>query len=83
MPETTTPSPQQLFDEQYISTMEMCKELGVNRASITNAIKRKFLPEPIVVSQSQMHLWERPVVRPILDAWKLVLKARKSKEQHA
>lgn len=75
-----SPSPQQQFDERYISTMEICNELDINRASVTSAIKRNFLPAPIVVSQSHMHLWERHVVRPILDAWKMVLRSRKDKE---
>jgi len=80
MVETHNPSPQQVFDDTYVSTMEICEEMGVNRASVTNAIKRKFLPAPIVVSHSHMHLWVRREIRPILDAWKLVLKARQAKE---
>lgn len=68
---------QEEFDATYITSTEICQELNVTRASITQARKRKLLPSPIIVRGSKNQIWKRDVVRPFLDAWKLTLRARR------
>ena len=68
---------QQRFDEQYISSSEIGEELQVTRSTIMAARKRRMLPDPVVVNGMHIYLWERTTVRPYIDAWKMVLAARR------
>ena len=70
---------QQEFDEIYITSSEIGQELGVCRATLVNARRRGLLPDPIVVNGAQIFIWKRDVVRPYLDAWKLMLTVRRAK----
>lgn len=72
-------TPQQVFDETYISATEICKRLSVTRSAVTNAEKRQLLPTAIRVDQGggYLCLWVREQVHPILDAWGICLAARK------
>jgi hypothetical protein len=56
---------QQEFDEIYITSSEIGQELGVCRATLVNG--------------AQIFIWKRDVVRPYLDAWKLMLTVRRAK----
>lgn len=81
-------TPQQVFDETYISASEICRTLDVTRGAVTNAQKRGLLPEPIKVVQGDAYLclWLREQVQPKLDAWNIMLQARRnsaSTEAHA
>lgn len=70
-------SAQEKFDNTYISSSEICRELGVTRATIVNARRRGLLPDPVIVNDIQLYLWERKTVQPYLDAWSLMLKSRR------
>lgn len=68
---------QEQFDDRYISSTEICKLLGISRATLVQARRRGILPEPIVVNTSQLHLWERSQVQDNLESWKFMLQARR------
>lgn len=68
---------QQEFDEIYITSSEIGQELGVCRATLVNARRRGLLPDPIIVNSAQIFIWKRDVVRPYLDAWRIMLQARR------
>lgn len=68
---------QQEFDETYITSSEIGQELGVCRATLVHARRRGLLPDPIVVNGAQIFIWKRDVVRPYIDAWRLMLQARR------
>lgn len=70
-------SAQEKFDNTYISSSEICRELGVTRATIVNARRRGLLPDPVIVNDIQLYLWERETVQPYLNAWSLMLKSRR------
>lgn len=70
-------STQQEFDETFITSSEIGKELKVCRASIVSARRRGLLPQPIVVNGAQIYIWKREIVRPYLDNWKAMLQARR------
>jgi hypothetical protein len=72
-------TPQQVFDETYISASEICRTLDVTRGAVTNAQKRGLLPEPIKLEQGggYLCLWVRQQVQPALNAWALMLTTRK------
>ena len=74
---------QQRFDRFYIASAEICKELGVNRTTVLAAKKSGLLPDPVLVNDKLVCLWERERVRPYIDAWKLVLHARRGSAQEA
>jgi hypothetical protein len=72
---------QEEFDETYISSTEICKELGITRATVTNGRQRGMLPDAIELLRPDgaphMVLWRRDRVRPFLDAWKIALQSRR------
>lgn len=61
------------FDNKYITSTEICQELGVHRTTVLLAIKTGRLPDPIVVrrpnGQPLILLWEREPLQPFLAAW--------------
>lgn len=68
---------QKRFDETYITSTDLQRELGVSRAAVLYARKRGALPEPIVVNDGQLTMWERATLKPYLDAWVKELNARR------
>lgn len=62
------------FNMRYISSVEICERLRINRSTITNALKRKKLPGPIRINGVNIHLWEREQVEPFLEAWETARK---------
>lgn len=70
---------QEEFDATYITSSEICRELGITRATIVTGKRRGLLPNPITCEQLQ--LWRRAEVRPHLDAWKVKLQARREGPQ--
>lgn len=68
---------QQRFDETYITSTDLQRELGVSRAAVLYARKRGTLPEPVVVNDGQLTMWERDTLKPYLDAWVADLNARR------
>jgi predicted DNA-binding transcriptional regulator AlpA len=67
---------QREFDERYISSTEMMASLGVTRTTILLARRTGKLPDPIDI-QGKIFIWERDKVTPYLDAWKIILDARR------
>lgn len=78
LPET----PQQRFCRLYITSSEICRLLNVTRPAVMEAAKRGLLPEPIVISPNSPHVWERAIAAPSLEAWRIVLNARRG-QKHA
>lgn len=77
MAEERTTTAQAEFDATYITSSEICKELGVSRAAIVSGRRRGLLPDPVIINGAQILVWKRDAVRPFLDAWKLMLQARR------
>lgn len=73
---TTLNEAQKKFDEQYITSSEIMKTLNVTRTSILSARRTKKLPDPIDI-QGKIFIWERDKVTPYLNAWKIILDARR------
>lgn len=69
------------FDETYITSTEICAELGVTRSTVLMGKKRGMLPDPISVNRPQQGahivIWKRQAVRPYIDAWKISLQSRR------
>jgi len=77
MPQTV-PSAQQRFNETYITTTELQRTLKVTRATVLYARRRGWLPEPIVVNDGQLTVWERATLQPYIDTWRDMLTARRA-----
>jgi hypothetical protein len=73
---TTLNEAQKKFDEKYITSSEIMQTLHVTRTSILTARRTKKLPDPIDI-QGKIFIWERDKVTPYLDAWKIILDARR------
>lgn len=71
-------SAQKHFDEQYITTTEIMKLVGVTRTAIYEARLTGKLPEPIDI-QGKIFAWERKKIQGYLSAWKAVLETRRGK----
>lgn len=67
---------QREFDERYITSSEIMEKLGVTRTTILLARRTGKLPDPINI-QGKIFIWERDKVKSYLDAWKIVLDARR------
>lgn len=63
-------SPQSEFERRYISSTEICDEIGVTRAAVMVARRTGKLPNAIEINQGRLFLWEREFIRPFLEAWK-------------
>lgn len=70
--DSPTTTAQKRFDTQYITSAEICEEMGVCRTTVLQAKKRGLLPDPVMVGNVVL-IWERASVRPALDAWKVIL----------
>ena len=65
------------FDRKYITSTEIIKYLGISRAALFYARNSQKLPEPIELNDRRLLIWERPVVQPYLEAWRLILNTRR------
>lgn len=70
-------SAQEKFDNLYITGYEIQQELGVDRSSVLRARERGILPQPITVRGVRAYIWEREVVKPFMDAWRISLQSRR------
>ena len=68
---------QQRFEQNYITSSEICNLLGVTRPAIHFRRKAGLLPEAIQVYGQQLLIWEREQIKPFLVEWDLSLKAKR------
>ena len=71
---------QREFDAKYITAGAVMSYLNVTRTSILAARRSGKLPDPIDI-QGKFYIWERAKVMPYLQAWKMVLDARRGQNQ--
>ena len=67
---------QRKFNETYISTTEIIEKLGLSRTSLHIARTTGKLPDPICI-HGQIYVWERAKITAYLDAWSMILNARR------
>ena len=70
-------TPQEKFDEMYITATEICREMGVSRAGILYARKKGYLPQPISINNDQIYIWERAPLQEYLNAWRIILNTKR------
>lgn len=74
----TQPSEAQThFDQTYITSAEIMRDLNIARSTLLHARRRGMLPDPIIINDGRIYLWERKHIQANLDAWKLTLTCRK------
>lgn len=72
------PSAAQLYFEQtYITAAQIIRELGISRSALLYARRRGLLPDPIIINDGRIYIWEREHIQENLDAWKRMLDIRK------
>lgn len=69
--------PQEEFERTYITSSEIMERLEISRTTLLYARRRNILPEPITVNNGQILLWKRSDIKRNLEAWELMLKARR------
>jgi len=74
---TTQTGAQRSFDEKYITGPEIMRELNLTRHALHYARHTGKLPHSIVLNEGRLFIWERSQIQPYLDAWKIVLDARR------
>jgi hypothetical protein len=61
------------FDQKYVSSTELCRTLGVTRATLMNGRQRGALPEPVRIprpdGRAHVMLWLRDEVGPYIARW--------------
>lgn len=70
----------EIFRKDYMTSTEICEEMGINRSTLVFAQKSGRLPSAIRVCGSHVSIWRRETVRPHLDAWKVIYRQRKNKD---
>lgn len=73
-------TPQDRFNETYITASEVCSIAKVDRASLTNARNAGYLPGAFKVDGIPCYLWERESVMPFLNAWVTVLEVKRNRK---
>lgn len=68
---------QQQFDSTYVTSTEIARDLSVSRAALCQAVSRGLLPNPITINNGQVTLFNRENVKPYVNAWRIVLTARR------
>lgn len=68
---------QQEFDAKYITATEVMQRLNISRTALLYARRSNKLPQPIVVNDGRVFIWERQVIQSYLDSWKMILDARR------
>lgn len=75
-------SAQEDFDKTYVSSTELCRTLGVTRATLVNGRRRGALPEPVQITRPDgsphVMLWLRDEAQPYIDKWLAELGDRRS-----
>jgi hypothetical protein len=76
---TLPPSDAQIeFDSKYITAAEIIKTLNITRSNLLYARKTGKLPvDPIILNEGRLFIWERQKVQHYLDAWHIILDARR------
>jgi hypothetical protein len=71
---------QEEFDDRYVTSAEICVDMGVTRSSVVNRRKAGGLPGAIEIKTRDggIHLliWVRADVAPHLEAWRSQLRQR-------
>lgn len=70
------PTPQEEFDREFITSTEIVDRLGISRSTLTRAIQRKQIPDPIRTADGQTTIWRREEIEPALKEWALTLPMR-------
>ena len=65
------------FDKNYITSVEIMQRLSVSRSAILYARKTGKLPGAVEVQPGVLYIWEREKVEPFIQAWKVMLDARR------
>ncbi len=73
-------TPQQDFDDKYVTSMEICIDLDVSRSSVLNRRRAGGLPDAIEVRTRDggLHLllWCREDIAPHLETWRTQMRKR-------
>ena len=69
---------QETFDNKYITSTEIIRELKINRTTLLFARRTGKLPEPIVVNDGRLYIWERASIQEYLSAWRVMLNAKRN-----
>lgn len=73
-----TTNSQTQFDSKYITASEITKELGISRAGFLYGRRTGKLPDPIIVSEGRIMMWERtPEILAKVASWKEAINSRK------
>jgi hypothetical protein len=74
----TQPSAAQIhFENTYITSAQIMRDLNVSRSALLYARKRGLLPDPIVINDGRILIWEKEHIQANIDAWKIMLDIRK------
>lgn len=72
-------SDEEIFKRDYMTSTEICEEMGINRSTLVFGQKTGRIPPAIRVCGSHVFIWRRETIRPHLEAWKAVYRHRKEK----
>lgn len=59
---------QQDFDREYITSRELCRDMGITRPTLFNARRKGFIPDGVYVGD--IMIWRRSEIAPYLPEWR-------------
>lgn len=72
---------QEQFDKTYISSSEICQDLGINRSSLFYGARNGKLPDSITIWRpdggAHIMLWLRAEAEPMLSEWRKSIASKK------
>jgi hypothetical protein len=74
---STESAAQALFEATYVTASQIMRELGISRSALLYARKRGVLPDPIIINEGRLYIWQRKDVQANINAWKRMLDIRK------
>lgn len=68
---------QEKFNEKYITSSEIVKELGISRPAVLYARRNGILPDAIKIDGINVYLWEREKIMSRLKDYQESINARR------
>lgn len=76
-------TPQEQFKQRYVTSVEICAELGISRNALFKHRRKGGMPDAIELCDCKggiiVAMWDRELVQPHLDAYRAQVAARKDR----
>jgi hypothetical protein len=68
---------QAIFDSTYITAHQIMSDLEISRPALLYARRSGKLPDPIILNDGRLYIWELKDIQVTLNEWKEALNTRR------